>query len=695
MKRVYWLVCLMLFFPNTYAGAITKSIEAQCPDQYAVYENIVHEYAVRMSNYVKTYGCGVVSAYGVFMTKDMSRIQQWEDDEWSFNEVNQVFLFAEKYNLDVAAKPLLYDVLSTLLTSANNQDQLDRVFAQTTGYERRRMSRNPERIFYLMWAMQISQSQKPEDIFRIKDRLHKDFSVASLPTALLLNGSIANIYPEYSAKKRLGLINYVFHTYSKGFMTKLATNKLALPNLVYLLPPQAGDIEGSQGLTDRDIEQLQRNYAADIKEIFKSFKVATDNFGVSVDATAVLAPFVQQALVSAPMMNLSITSYLKNQIHSPVFNRYLKQKGNCKAEDFANYVANFFTFLAPFKQIKGNDSVEPIPYLQNNLAQIANWYHNDANMRAWVTDIGNDPQIFIQNMAWLPYYYEKSKPVVRQYLSKLLYNLPKNPNVNASFILALFKGSDYFEWIVNASDVDTKVNANEDVRGNSAAKYRYILTTPFPAQDDLSVFQRFLHNGTGIAALSDLQDYSVELLSKHEFILSEKIMSTLNNLDNTITVVEILAIPITGGASILLIGAKMAAKQATKKSLKQAVKVGSKYVRETVSHNVSRTTKRLIFKDGKKSFTREAKEMAGLAKKRGRPSQYAGVQAKMNRRIRTDAAISDSIQISLAASTLATALYCQGIADHSSSAWGQSLCHVQDEKDSSENICRNFKTGAL
>jgi len=212
------------------------------------------------------------------------------------------------------------------------------------------------------------------------------------------------------------------------------------------------------------------------------------------------------------------------------------------------------------------------------------------------------------------------------------------------------------------------------------------------------VFERFFRNGSGISALSALQSYSVDDLSSHTFTKSEKFMATLGSIDNVITVVSVVAVPLTGGASLALIGGRMAMKEAAKKGIKSAMKVGYRYVRKTASRNVKRAIRRMSGKEGKKAFVREVKELGGLAKKRGRPSNYSGAQAKMIQRIsragHATESLDNAIKFSLTASGIAAVVYCNQFADHSSKSWARSLC-VKDEASRSENICKNFKLGVF
>lgn len=680
---------------SAYAGAIADSIRATCPDQSMRYSSVVDDFAIRIRDNVEAYGCGVLSAYGVFADSEMDRIRQWEDDQ-SFEAVNRVFLFAERYQLDIAAKPIVFDALDALLLTSDNalDGQLDDLFSQITLAERRRMNQNPETILYMMWAVWLSESTLPRDILRISDSLRRDFRQENLPTALILDSQIGAVYPEYSATRRLELIKDVFKTYGSAFMGKVAGNEMALPNLVYLLPPQSGDIAGSQSLTDSDLDHLRDDYAEIMEETINTFMALNESslgFGVAIDASSVLAPYILDGLLDASKM--SITSYLKAQIHSPVFAKHMALQ-NCSKEDFAVHVATFFKFLAPNKVGEDTKMEEPIFHLQHNLAMIANWYHDEYSMRQWVIDEGNVPSIFINNISRLPYYYKQSVPPTKQYISELLQKLPATLNDKASFILALFQSSDYFNWITKAADAKEIVVANEDVGDISAPKYLYILTTPFPAQGDTSVFNRFYNDGSGVAAVSLLHRYSIIDLSTHEFTEKEKLLSLLGDTNTVITIASIAAIPLTGGASIAVIGAQLAAKQAAKKGIKQAMKLGYRYTRKTVSRNVSRSVGRLNGKGGWEAAKREIKELTGVIPKRGRPSLYAGNQAAMGKVILRGELISDSVQFSIIAAGLASGIYCANFDETSSSNLGRSLCGKKDEAPS-VNLCQSMKGGEI
>jgi len=677
------------------AGSIGDTLRAECPKQAQQYDSTINEYAIRMRDYVEAYGCGVITAYGVFAETDIDRIAQWEDSEDAFEDVNSVFFMADQYHLDVANNPLLFDALLSLIGSGSSvmNDRLDRLLSNLSRRERNHINKAPEQILYLIWALQMNENSKSKAMIRQANRLQSDFPPSYLPAALILNGQIGIAYPDIKPLQRYQLVKDVVHSFSADLIKKIALNHLALSNFINLLPPQLGDLPYIQGLTDQELIHVQSDYVQVMKVVLEQFNHLTGNIGASMDASSVLAPYILDALKDAPAM--AISTYLKAQISSPTFQTFVQQYGSCRDDEFATITGSFFAFLNPQKKVHG--SYEALPYLQHNLARIANWYRIDPNMRAWIKDTQNDPTSMIQNLARLPFLYREIPSRSRTYLSKLIQELPGTKNENASFILALGQYSDYFQWVGTANDADSMVISNEDVGDKSAPKYIYMLLTPYPSQNDPSIFNRFQVKKSDVGMVSLIHRYTVDDFSTHTFTKKEKCEALAGNIDNAITIAAIVAVPLTGGASILVIGSRLAAKQVMKKGLKYSAKVLYRYARKNFSRTIRRSASRLTGKEGKQAFKRELKELAGHAPKRGRPSMYAENQSKMRNIIVSAEKESDSRQSQLLITSMlgvATAIYCAKFADHTSKTWLKSICNVDAEQESTD-ICQNIQQGGI
>jgi len=128
--------------------------------------------------------------------------------------------------------------------------------------------------------------------------------------------------------------------------------------------------------------------------------------------------------------------------------------------------------------------------------------------------------------------------------------------------------------------------------GTSYPKYKYILVTPFPSEDDQTLFKQILSMN-----ISDnkLKDSLLELIQKdtnelatHTFTTFDKLSrgaNIIDNIDNALFIVAIVSAPFTGGVSLTYIAistAKKAVKYSTKKGFKYMAK---KVLKKAVKYN--------------------------------------------------------------------------------------------------------------
>ena len=633
----WFFVNIFLFTPNSVqAGSYTDYVREACPKEFSKYEDS-QNYAIRMKPFVEQYGCGVVSAYGVFMYSQIDRIDFWEENPEIFEPVNRVFLMAAKHGLDIQKTPPIFDALFSLTSSDDEllTTKLDELLTVITHRQRSAINKEPIRILYLSWAGMLYPEKTNIEIVKASQELSVSIPADFLTVALVLEQQIKLVYTNYSASKRLNLIKGLMGDYKVEFLNRIARNKLALPNAIYLLPPQVEDIANVQNLSERQLYKLQREYIASIKQVIEKFEQKTGSIGLAMEGMSVLSPYILEALSKSPTEAPYITEYLKAQIESPIFAEYFVQQQSCGEEGFSRLVSLFFRFLAP--STEKNGKIEPVYLLQNNLSRISSWFHSDEAMRGWVVSHNGNAETYIQTMAWLPYFYEQSSIKSKKYVSKLISDLSgfygeKTAKDGASFIVELFSKTDYFNWLDKNVELDNKINSNDDVSDLYAIspRYLYLLITPHPERVGNSVFFRYLESGQLSAAeVHQLQSYSVDELETHAFTTLDKWEDFEAAADWVIIGVSIAAVPLTGGTSLLMTSARLAAKKAVQYGIKRGVKVGYRYLRKRTRKNLGRTYSRLSGKKGGEAFKREAKEIAGIAPKRGRPSLYSKQQKKM------------------------------------------------------------------
>lgn len=130
----------------------------------------------------------------------------------------------------------------------------------------------------------------------------------------------------------------------------------------------------------------------------------------------------------------------------------------------------------------------------------------------------------------------------------------------------------------------------------SNPKYKYLLLTPYPSQNDRTLFNAVLetdiNNNLLQKSLVDLIAKNRDELETHEFTKMEKFFGKVDTLDNIATVASIGLIPFTGGASLSYVAVAVA-----KKATKKAGKKGFRYFRKKIALQ----SRKLINKSIKKS----------------------------------------------------------------------------------------------
>ncbi len=150
--------------------------------------------------------------------------------------------------------------------------------------------------------------------------------------------------------------------------------------------------------------------------------------------------------------------------------------------------------------------------------------------------------------------------------SDLLFNLTDNIEFSLSLIKFLKEKTNYFTLLDKYKDYDKFVFKNSSDRiGVSAKKYLYILKTAYPSDNNNSIIgyfynksvsEEFIKNG-----INELFKKDIEELKRHNWTDYEKAIAFLDELDNFLTMVDMISIPYTLGVSSSLIAVKRVLKR--------------------------------------------------------------------------------------------------------------------------------------
>lgn len=543
MKNLLIYIKIILFMsilslsPSVYSkGEMASWIKSQCPTESSNSLQIVNDYAVRMKPSISQYGCAVLYAYKMFSDKDFNRIREWENSKNGFETVAAVFSIDERLELNLANDISLFNLIYSFESSSD--PKLKSIFLNlvksVSSLEKVKIKTSPKRVIYIIWLAQWvhNGSYSTEQTYDLLQQLMQSVPERFLWQDYILSQQIQEIYPEIKHGQVLDLISELHHDYPKDLLNKMFNNSTAFSNIVFLIPPQNEDIPDVQNFNRYELDAIRDRYKDVILHTVNAFQSVTQNIGLSMEGTKALVPYILYALSREYQNSEAIQQYLKAQITSPIFIEYVNNDIQCH-NNFVEIVSRFFSFLAPLQK-QGNDFVFLIEY-QNNLNDIAKLYKTKSFFKDWINDGNENPEQFIKAMSVFPRFYLKQTNRAQEVINDLEVTLPGKKSDISNLMRALHD-QKYFEWLENSQDAYIKVDATEDNNYLSARKYRYILITPYPKDDDLSVYKRFQQKHDGVNLIKGLYPLTIESLEQHDFTNKEKVESYVDTAMNTIVI---------------------------------------------------------------------------------------------------------------------------------------------------------------
>ena len=189
----------------------------------------------------------------------------------------------------------------------------------------------------------------------------------------------------------------------------------------------------------------------------------------------------------------------------------------------------------------------------------------------------------IQSIFYMANVYAKFDKKRWKVFKDLLITLPTPTKdiYQNSFVLKELDKMGYFKKIVKYSNYNYFIEKDEDVSsGTSSKKYKFILLTSYPSDNDPSVFD-FIGANQIVQAeknLDILYNKSIDELETHNFTAFEKSMAFLNKADWVLTGASIGLAPFTGGMSLSYLATKTVGKQTGKYAVKKGLKYYSKKI---------------------------------------------------------------------------------------------------------------------
>jgi hypothetical protein len=628
MKRYLLTIAILswLIPCDVFGGQITEGIIQTCPDKYATYSDTVHEYVLRIEDYVHNYGCEVINIYALFADNHMEVIDALEEDDALMQSTVNLFVKAPGLVPAMAKAP---HILETLVITAKTDKaafkKLIEVYSGLKPGDYRNMEKNPNYFLYPLAAtLMTDKNARAGEVRYMARRIEKNISPddISIYSYLLMTGQ--REYTGRDPEKIMSYVDLTMSTIGRDTLRKMQPYKTYL---IYFLPPPASVIKESQNICTIKIHKIQQDYVKLMTFVFEYFETLDKpELGMRV------AEFLQGDIMDALRYHRNgdeIQKYLSYQFNSRLFSETFSLD-HCDT-DTIEKMKFFFSMYSPIRE----DTGKIVEGAEGNLGLIARWflqggktYMDRANPENWVK--------FVKTMCFLPVITTKLNPTQQKVFDDLLLNFydhkcQTQPDVvnNAILIVMLYQKTNYFKWVDQNIDAFSMIEHNEDVEfGRDNKKYKYIFMTSYPTDYDPSLFCRLKNEGVVPApTVQQLMWMSNESLEDHNFTEFEKKFATGGKIvemaDYAFLFGSIIAIPVTGGTSTAVLVTtltRMAARTAAKKAIKNIAKQGFRKTAKRISKSVL-----------KNSWKAEKNQIFQIAKQSGRKIEEKTLVKALNR----------------------------------------------------------------
>lgn len=608
-KNKFFIFSVLLFLSISslaFAGSLTDDLRINCPDKYNTYHDTIQDYIVRMVDFVKKYGCGVIDVYALFVDDNIDLIETLEDDETLMKSASQLFMDVPELADAIKNDRAIFETMVLMAkTSETTFSLLTEVLSGMGKGELNRFVRDSKYFLYPLAAIINADSTMDANNIREKARrLQKTVDLSVIDAYIFLSNASIILYPNASAEERMWFVDLSLNNIDIKTLRKIQKHK---EYLVYFLPPESSYIAESQNLSSSRVKEIQRYYIKLITFIFEHFE-KQDGPDWGLILVERLSGYISDALRYHNNAD-EIKRYLEYLFNSPILLTILADSDPCNS-DVNSLMSRFFSMYSP---VDGNKILPDTA--KGNLGLIARWF-SCREGKTYITRARPEEwKAFVKTMFYLPKIRFEISYKQLDVFRDLLLNLSDCPIMNGLFIISLYKNTQYYEWVDSKPDAYAMIRHNSDAYvGSNAQKYKYIFLTSYPSDKNRSIFNRF-NNGERIKTsdIHELMYMNRNELEEHNFTEKEKNQALAENIlnatEDVILVASILSVPLTGGASSAAV-AWCAARKGAKIAAKKAFKALSK--------RAGKNTVRLLGKNGKKAMRREFKDISGLAAKQGR-----------------------------------------------------------------------------
>jgi len=545
-----------------------------CKKEFSKYPELIKDgWSIRIEPQIDLYGCKVIKIFNLLVKKEAVGIMDAIDEQPEIMQnVLKLFKhreFVKLMNTNKTARNLID------LNSGNPKFLKNLNYLIQYKYNSAKGKKVSKDISYLNYYILPSIHAKNSKELKKYYHALKKLNLEELKIFTLVYATIGDSYD-------FTLLIENFSTLKNKLTKKELNLIIQYPKyIVYFLYPSKEEMGINKD--KKYIHKKQKQYQEIIISFYKSL-YRHNKSSVNAENANYYALFtleeIQPYMVAYPHNYYELGKLLQTLVKQNLIDDLWKKVDNScnkknKGEVFAIFGDNNLKNLLKIKDDE-NDLYKDLMHSSSNQKNIASIF-------------------YISNV------YAKFTPLKWSIFRNLLYTLP-TPSQDFymnSFVLKNLDNMHYFDNVTKKDDYNIIVKKDSDVQnGISTVKYKYILLTSYPSDEDPSVFQYIGSNNLDSAKenLAKLYKLPIDELESHNFTDFEKSMAFINKADWALTGVAVIAAPFTGGVSLSYIAVKQTGKIAAKKGMKYyAKKLSVKLVNKSI--RFARHGRKSLFKN--------------------------------------------------------------------------------------------------
>jgi len=558
MKKNIIILLFMLLIFNA-CESEKKNIQiAQntCSENQIIQKEKIFQYIKNIEKIVKKNGCEIISVYdNIIESKEFSLLKKIENNS---TLEKKMFLLLSKENKLFLLMNKDKTIRDTIIRNCLNNHFIENfiyiVDKKIKNEDKYLIEKDTNYLNYFLLASLYSTNKK--EAIELYLELKSHISIELIPLFALIVNAIGEDYNFYELIENFSnLQNYLSINSLKELIT--------YPQyFAYFLYPKK-EIFYKGTISSYQLKKLQQSIQE--KVVFLYEEMIEDNRylkNINQSEYALLTiqyiyPYLlEQSRVDIDDFKLLFSYLVKKEY---IFELFEKDKCSDKTEEnFAvfgqNNIENMIKLLKKEKEFtfdlfyKLKDSEKKM----TSLFYIANSYKN------------------LTEQEWIIF-------------KNLLETLP-NTFMDKLYFIQRIEQSGYFRNISTQKDYDVEIDSKYSKKYK---KYKYVLLTSYPLQNDQSLFELSLDKNLTDKVLQqslvDLIGKNKKSLEKHEFTKGEKIFGNIEKLETVTTVISIGLVPFTGGLSLTTVAFKVVIKKGTKK--------GAKYIKNKIINLIKKKIK--------------------------------------------------------------------------------------------------------